>query len=50
MKHLFENHDLETERCGQFIDVTDDVLTAVSKSEVENGTSSSTRRTRPARS
>ena len=38
MKHLFENHDLATERCGQFIDITDDVLTAVSKSEVENGT------------
>src|SRR5690242_6805403 len=38
MKHLFENHDLETERCGQFIDLTSDVLTAVSKSEVENGT------------
>jgi secondary thiamine-phosphate synthase enzyme len=38
MKHLFENHDLATDRCGQFIDITDDVLTAVSKSEVENGT------------
>jgi secondary thiamine-phosphate synthase enzyme len=38
MKHLFENHDLATERCGQFIDITEDVLTAVSKSAVENGT------------
>jgi secondary thiamine-phosphate synthase enzyme len=38
MKHLFENHDLETERCGQFIDITGDVLSAVSKSEVDNGT------------
>ncbi len=38
MKHLFENHDLATERCGQFIDITDDVLSAVEKSEVENGT------------
>src|SRR5919204_4984600 len=38
MKHLFQNHDLETERCGQFIDITADVLSAVEKSEVENGT------------
>ena len=38
MKHLFENHDLQTERCGEFIDITHDVLSAVSKSEVENGT------------
>ncbi len=38
MKHLFENHDLETECCGQFIDITDDVFAAVSESEVENGT------------
>lgn len=38
MKHLFENHDLATERCGQFIDITDDVLSAVERSEVRNGT------------
>jgi secondary thiamine-phosphate synthase enzyme len=38
MKHLFENHDLMTERCGQFIDITTDVVTAVDKSEVVNGT------------
>ncbi|HZO49422.1 MAG TPA: secondary thiamine-phosphate synthase enzyme YjbQ [Gaiellaceae bacterium] len=38
MKHLFENHDLQTERCGQFIDITEDVLAAVAKSEVRNGT------------
>ena len=38
MKHLFENHDLQTERCGQFIDITTDVLSAVEKSEVVNGT------------
>jgi secondary thiamine-phosphate synthase enzyme len=38
MKHLFQNHDLQTERCGQFIDITDDVLAAVEKSEVQNGT------------
>ena len=35
---LVENHDLATEGCGQFIDITDDVLSAVTKSEVENGT------------
>jgi secondary thiamine-phosphate synthase enzyme len=38
MKHLFENHDLATERCGQFIDITDDVLSAVDRSEVRDGT------------
>jgi len=38
VKHLFENHDLATERCGQFIDITDDVLSAVERSEVRNGT------------
>lgn len=37
MKHRFENHDLMTESCGQFIDITDDVLAAVSRSGVENG-------------
>jgi secondary thiamine-phosphate synthase enzyme len=37
MKHHFENHDLATEECGQFIDITDDVLEAVSRSEVRNG-------------
>jgi secondary thiamine-phosphate synthase enzyme len=38
MKHLFENHDLETDGCGQFIDITEDVCTAVAKSEVSSGT------------
>jgi secondary thiamine-phosphate synthase enzyme len=38
MKHLFENHDLATARCGQFIDITDDVLSAVDRSEVRDGT------------
>lgn len=38
MKHHFENHDLTTEHTGQFVDITDDVLTAVERSEVENGT------------
>jgi len=37
MKHLFENHDLATERCGEFIDLTDDVFDAVGRSEVTNG-------------
>ncbi len=37
MKHRFENHDLVTERCGQFIDVTDEVVDAVARSEVSNG-------------
>jgi secondary thiamine-phosphate synthase enzyme len=36
-KHLFENHDLETSGAGQFIDVTDDVLDAVERSEVSDG-------------
>jgi secondary thiamine-phosphate synthase enzyme len=37
MRHLFENHDLVTERCGQLIDVTDDVVGAVARSDVANG-------------
>jgi secondary thiamine-phosphate synthase enzyme len=37
MKHLFENHDLETTRCGEFIDMTEDVTDAVDRSEVRNG-------------
>lgn len=37
MKHLFENHDIETAGCGQFVDVTDDLLDVVSRSEVSNG-------------
>jgi secondary thiamine-phosphate synthase enzyme len=37
MKHHFENHDLETEGCGQFIDITEDVLHAVERSDVRNG-------------
>jgi len=37
VRHLFENHDLVTERCGQLIDVTGDVLGAVERSEVANG-------------
>jgi secondary thiamine-phosphate synthase enzyme len=37
MKHLFENHDLETSACGDMIDVTQDVRGAVDKSGVQNG-------------
>jgi len=37
VKHLFENHDLTTESCGQFIDITDDVLAMVERSGVRNG-------------
>ena len=38
MKHLFENHDLATAGCGQFIDITEDVLSAVDRSDVRDGT------------
>src|SRR3954468_24073051 len=37
MKHLFENHDLETAECGQFVDMTDDLLDMVERSGVANG-------------
>jgi secondary thiamine-phosphate synthase enzyme len=37
MKHRFENHDLETESCGQFIDITEDVLGVVERSGVKQG-------------
>ena len=37
MRHRFENHDLVTERASQLIDVTDDVLEVVARSEVTNG-------------
>lgn len=37
MKHRFENHDLMTESCGQFIDITDDVHATVDRSGVANG-------------
>jgi secondary thiamine-phosphate synthase enzyme len=37
VKHRFENHDLTTESCGQFIDITDDVLATVERSGVVNG-------------
>jgi secondary thiamine-phosphate synthase enzyme len=37
LRHRFENHDLVTERASQLIDVTDDVLDVVARSEVRNG-------------
>ncbi|HZU19720.1 MAG TPA: secondary thiamine-phosphate synthase enzyme YjbQ [Gaiellaceae bacterium] len=37
MKHRFENHDLVTKRRSQMIDVTDDVIDVVERSEVRNG-------------
>ena len=37
MRHRFENHDLVTERASQLIDVTDDVLEVVARSEITNG-------------
>jgi secondary thiamine-phosphate synthase enzyme len=37
MRHLFENHDLATAECGQFVDVTGDLLDMVERSGVANG-------------
>jgi secondary thiamine-phosphate synthase enzyme len=37
LRHRFENHDLVTERASQLIDITDDVLEVVARSEVTNG-------------
>ena len=37
MRFLLENHNFRTDQCGQFVDVTDDVLDLVSRSEVQNG-------------
>jgi secondary thiamine-phosphate synthase enzyme len=37
MKMLFENHNLSTTRCMEFVDVTDDLLDMVGRSGVENG-------------
>jgi secondary thiamine-phosphate synthase enzyme len=37
MRHLFENHDLDTVACGQFVDMTDDLLDIVERSGVSNG-------------
>jgi secondary thiamine-phosphate synthase enzyme len=37
VNHLFENHDLVTGEAPQLIDVTDDVLDTVERSQVVNG-------------
>lgn len=37
MKILFENHDLSTTRCMEFVDVTDDLLQMIGRSGVRNG-------------
>jgi len=37
MKIRFENHDLVTEGCGQFIDLTDEVVQVVKRSDVRDG-------------
>jgi secondary thiamine-phosphate synthase enzyme len=37
MKHVFENHDLATTACGEFIDLTDDVRDVVARSSVRDG-------------
>jgi secondary thiamine-phosphate synthase enzyme len=37
MKFLFENHSFATERCGQFLDITDDVRDLVVRSQIRNG-------------
>jgi secondary thiamine-phosphate synthase enzyme len=37
LKHLFENHDLATDGCGDLIDLTGDVVDAVGRSGVSNG-------------
>ena len=37
MRHLFENHDLSTSRCGDLIEITGDVCRAVERSGVQNG-------------
>ncbi len=37
MKFLLENHSFRTANCGEFRDVTDDVLGVVSQSGVRNG-------------
>lgn len=37
MRIVFANHDLRTERCGQFIDITDDVLEVLQRSGIRDG-------------
>lgn len=37
MRHVFANHDLVTNACGQLIDVTGDLVALVEQSKVRNG-------------
>lgn len=37
MRFMLENHSFRTARCGEFVDVTDDVADVVSRSRVRNG-------------
>ena len=37
MRFLLQNHSFTTLRCGQFLDITDDVRDVVSKSDVQRG-------------
>jgi secondary thiamine-phosphate synthase enzyme len=37
MKMVFENHNFTTSRCMEFVDVTDDLLDLVGRSEISNG-------------
>lgn len=37
MRFVLENHSFRTERCGQFVDVTDDLVDVVRRSEIRNG-------------
>jgi secondary thiamine-phosphate synthase enzyme len=37
MRMLFENHSFVTRECGQFVDLTDEVLDLVERSEVVDG-------------
>jgi secondary thiamine-phosphate synthase enzyme len=37
VKHLFANHDVVTSRCGQLLDMTEDLLEVVRLSGVDNG-------------
>jgi secondary thiamine-phosphate synthase enzyme len=37
VNHVFENHDVLTDRASQLIDVTEDVRGAVERAEIKNG-------------
>jgi secondary thiamine-phosphate synthase enzyme len=37
MRMVFENHDITTTHCAEFVDLTDDLEQTVVRSEIENG-------------